>query len=552
MLAITTLFTDADRLKAKCSGGYMWLRDRPLIVVLFLALLLCAVGYSLYRAGDIHFYPPYLTDQIGFIGAARHLVDYGHFIDHGHYEGLGSLIFPGTLSTPNTRIYMPVMFLALASSYKLFGVSGFTTVLPNMLCYVLSSLLLCFIGARLYSKRVGMWSAIIFLTIPVNLFYALNAMMEMPLVMLSLLAFAVFIVLPARWRLWAIPLLLIGPHLTRRVALLLLLPMLAFHYDDSEKVSWWQAGVVLLLTLAIMEALTLWQVSQGMLSFPLVQIFKYGHVNYLDAYADHETAVSMLELVRLFFAHLKAQITEFFRSLFAVSVKTDAFVHVFSVIYVVMLAVVATIGGFIERRQSLLPMSCGLFFFAIFSACLALHSGNDTALLRVVLFSVPFTILQAVRYVLDPEFKQRLAIFRFAHLYRETIFIVLLSLSTVATCKAAHYLKHMAGPLEAILSFVESVQPDQKQLLVTHDFLLMEYAYKHYPANVAFVPKNRKTLELLNRKYPVGTVIIAKNYVGKWVTVADIESIGLTLVASRETDWGDYLIFKRLPSNTRS
>src|ERR1700722_1186401 len=95
------------------------------LTVIGLPLLLMTVFYYLFDAGNIHFVPSFLNDQINYITVTRHLVDFGHFIIPNQYQGIGSIIVPDFLKLKTTRLYMPGYYLYSAIFYKLMGSKGF-------------------------------------------------------------------------------------------------------------------------------------------------------------------------------------------------------------------------------------------------------------------------------------------------------------------------------------------------------------------------------------------------------------------------------------------
>ena len=105
-----------------------------------------------------------------------------------------------------TVFYMPSYYLALATSYKLFGFGAFQSLLPSLVSFVLAAVCTCLIARRFYGRTAGWLAAILFIAFPPNLFFACVAMSEMAVTASAVIALCVFIYLPPRARLYVGPL----------------------------------------------------------------------------------------------------------------------------------------------------------------------------------------------------------------------------------------------------------------------------------------------------------------------------------------------------------
>lgn len=520
----------------------------PILWLIAFAIFVSTVFFFVYNANTLHFIPAYLNDQIGFIGAARHLVDFGHLLDPGHYEGTGSSIIPALLRSTHTRLYMPGMYLLLAASYKLFGVSAFSSILPDLAAYILSAVALYYIGRRLYSREVGLWSAVLFLLMPLNIFHAYNVVLEMPLVLVALSVFLAFITLPARWRVWSIPALLSVTILFRESLILMLIPMVAYQYDDNSDTRWWQVALVTLMTFVMLKVITFWQVSQGAYGINYIQALKFGHIDYYDAFTNDNSVMSLGQFFIVFINHALAQTRQLVNEFLHVKLN-DSLLHTMTMLEIIFFTVVTFVVGIRQRKQAWFPVSCALCLLAMLGACLALHNGMIHCVLRILLFTVPFVIVQTARYFLDPACQTRGTGKSYLQQHRAYLFSAYVVIAVITSIFAANYLRHFETQSAQYTSFIESVHPDKTRVLVAPVSMFIEYNYKHYPALTSMIPHNKQTLVLLNSRYPIGTIIIAEDQLNTVLARKDINEIGLSLFEQKSFQGQRYFIFKRQLDN---
>ncbi len=93
------------------------------------------------------------------------------------------------------------------------------------------------------------------------------------------------------------------------------------------------------------------------------------------------------------------------------------------------------------------------------------------------------------------------------------------------------------------IAFIDSLEPDSRLTVVSPFYVGLDWAYVRWPARWAFVPANRESLDLLNRRYPVGTIAVPDNtaYLG----TEEFLRTGFSLVDERPYKGARYRIFKR-------
>jgi 4-amino-4-deoxy-L-arabinose transferase-like glycosyltransferase len=184
------------------------------------------VGPNLHLIGlDVSF-----NDQVVYVDAARHLLADG--------ELTTGVIYPSMLQQDYSRnyLYMPGHAVLLASSFAVFGDSGWSAMAPSLVAYVACALGLYWTGRRLFGVRSGAGgaAALAFGATPVFAIYAFSAMAELTFLASGVLSFAAFVHLPSRWRHRVVPLLLVAPFLCRETGALWIVPMIVLTLWDRD------------------------------------------------------------------------------------------------------------------------------------------------------------------------------------------------------------------------------------------------------------------------------------------------------------------------------
>ena len=85
------------------------------------------------------------------------------YVDEAYYWGWSKSLDWGYFSKP------PVIAALIAASTAVFGDGILAVKLPALLLYPATSLVIAAIGTRLFDARVGFWSGLAFLTMPLVL-----------------------------------------------------------------------------------------------------------------------------------------------------------------------------------------------------------------------------------------------------------------------------------------------------------------------------------------------------------------------------------------------
>ena len=198
-------------------------------------VVILAVGFGLAgwtgRGLDLSHIPVHsiLDDQVGYITGARNLLRTGTWDNNA--------IFPSLVSQPYTRnsCYMPGHFLLLAASYSCFGYGVIQSILPSLVSFALTPLLIYMAARRLWNRQAAWLAVIVFWMVPFHLFFSLTAMAEATLVAATALAVCAFVYLPERWKPVAGPLCLVPPFLIREWGALLVLVLASLVFARSRR-----------------------------------------------------------------------------------------------------------------------------------------------------------------------------------------------------------------------------------------------------------------------------------------------------------------------------
>lgn len=151
-----------------------------------------------------------LNDQPGYITAARNLYE------HGRLES--SVYYPAQILhyKDHNIHYMPGSYYVRAAFYYLFGYSLFVSVLPNIISFIGSAILIFLIAESLFGRKVAYCTSILFMTFPPIVLYSFTAMMELLFMFAVLLAFYAMLKLPQKIRYGVAPLLFMPAVLIRK------------------------------------------------------------------------------------------------------------------------------------------------------------------------------------------------------------------------------------------------------------------------------------------------------------------------------------------------
>lgn len=470
---------------------------RPLLLVLAaasLVLLMCS-GLVDWNNLFVKGLRQTLNDQVGYVVVGRNLAD------HGSLES--NLVIPSVLnqSTTKNTLYMPGHYWLLGATYRALGFSVAHSFLPGILAFFASVSLLFVITWKLHGKTSAYYSCILFIFFPPNMIYSFTAMAEMPLVAAGLLAFAVFLLLPPRAKLAVGPLLVAIPLSFRETGALVTIPM-AWMLFKSKSGGWKVATAFVLLSAMVVLLVLASPIGAGRPSLMRANVFLGGSFDavYADAFAAQKVNAGALNwtlaIVRKFKAnaldllipHLSAGVPalpEYFSVLFVLSgiplgvvvwykSWSDLGLAVALMVAAFLVLLLGTYTVWIYRGARLLLMT-EPFVAALWGATVAQMSPKKLPCRAIQAVTLAFAVFGLVVvynvFKSEPETNQEAA--------RDT-------------------------------AFLESLVPDPRRLLVSPFWISLDYAAKHYPVRWSHVPANLETLKLLDRAYPIGTIVLPK------------------------------------------
>lgn len=519
--------------------------DRNSSLQLAVALLLLATAmlmgfFFIYHANTLHVMPSFINDQVHHIGLARHLVDYGTVLKPELFPGTGNIIYLGLLKTANVRIYMPGFYTLLAGSFWLFGVSTLSAILPSMLAFLVSTLLVFYIANKLYGKSAACYATLLFIFTPMMMFYAYLAMTEMPLICVSLTVFAIMITLPKRYQAWAIPVLIVVPYLFRQTAMLLLFPMIAQAYDMGSIKKRWQMVLLFLFSFAVLQVVDLWQVHLGLLKLPIMDFLKYGHISYNTVDAAPK-AVPFSKLIEMIYYHVINNISVLVHTLRFGKFLPKLTKVMFYLGFVMSFLV--TFYGFKKRRAALFPMATALLVVALFSILMMLYSANYNKITRHLMYCIPFLIIVISGMMVDQSVSSNSTI-GYLQKSKNYVLLLVMTLSFIGNIHAAKHMRRDEKFTAERTQFIESVHADEKGVLIAPCYMTPQFIYKHYPMLVSFTPKNDESLILLSQYRNLGTLILNEYDLQYRLSQKAIAKVGLTLTEIRHYHGAKWYVYR--------
>ena len=482
------------------------------------------------------------NDAVGYITAARHLANTGEIVSH--------VIYPSTLSQPvtKTRLYMPGYYWNLAVVYKLFGYGTNQSLFVSRFGYTLGAVCTYLIGLRFFNRRVAVAAALFFLIYPANLYFAQTAMAESSVVAAAAVAFTIFVYLPRRWMAWVGPILVLIPFLYRETGAFLAVPMavVLLLSPTSEGRGYLhhfgQALLFLTLSVVLLGAVYMSPISKGRPSLITLDIF----VPDLDAERIYRDSVAWDELkptrqewrhklAERFVDNCKALLRRYDRR------KREATIPM-------LLPLLAAIPrGFIFGAWKRDPIALGGAAMLLVTICFVctFYSVYYDRPLRVSMFALPLVALMFAR-VWDTGFSLLIRwLPREDQLWPQVIIAVcVLAWFMPISFKAFKDLVSRDVEDERAAIRVETLNHDDSTVVAGPPQLGIPYLALHPDSTYSFVPANRRTLDRLNEKVRLTTLILDPEDTVD-LTPEDILASGLRLYRRAVLDDRHYLIYRR-------
>jgi hypothetical protein len=511
-----------------------WLACAGVAAVALVALLVAArlLGTQRIHVSGLN---NVLNDQVGYIAVARHLVESGTLESN--------IIFPSTLSQNASRTYlhMPGHFFALAASYALFGFGVLPSLLPSAACYIVTAVLVFLIGGRLYDRRTGLLAAFVFVVLPANLLLALTAMAELTLVAAVTAAFAGFVFLPSPWRPWAGPLLLVGPFLFRETAALLVIPMAALILLEAGTL---RVKVAIAFVTAAVATLTLVYRLDFSAGRPRLSPFEPNRQAVVAKYEDATLPPgprTWQELSDAVSENLRLNLTRLLTLL-----KAPHGLEGMSLIMILLPAVAVLSYGLVVRTRDVLFLAAGLTAATTLALLLAFYASDGYRGVRSLLFTYPLLalcvgrLMRRVAHIAPPG-----GWWVVARAGGIVAALAVPALGLGAVARAGRLLAASDGRDQVLTRFVESLGHDDRRMLVAPYWIALPYVHAHHPVKWSFVPSNVATLELLDGRFDLGTLLVPSGWRGTRLRLADVTKLGFEFDRQVRHRRIDFLVFKR-------
>jgi hypothetical protein len=435
------------------------------------------------------------NDQVGYITTARWLAETGELRSH--------VIYPAHLDDPRWRLYMPGIYYVLAAGHLIFGPGPVAWRIPAMLSFVLAAVVVFLIGRRFYGRVEGAVAAGLLVLFPPMAAFAFTALPQLPFIAVSMSAFCVFTYVPDRLRPWLVPVLLVGPFLFRETGALLIIPMGLVVLGQRHRRRWVRLLAVVTTSVLLLFVVLEWQKASGKDSLPVSIL---GGFNYANAFPPPKPPITIETLWRGLTAAVSANFDDIRRP------WAQRYGVTQSLAVILVFALVATVKG--TRRDSggnrdWLALGAGLLAFAAAMLITTLYTWYLYRGLRSMLFAFPLlAVCVAPPLVSAARWLQGRIPLRVSG-------VALASLAAVGVLLGGawwsnrHFRPQFATDAgRQMVALVESLGLGEEGVMVAPHGIAKDYALRHYPMRLSFVPRNSRTLRLLAQKHHVQTIIV--------------------------------------------
>lgn len=533
------------------------------VIALASLLLVCAARGARLDLSRLHTNALHTrwNDQVGYVTMARSLAETGRLRPHVLYTA--ALWMQPRID--RHHLYLPGHYAALALGYRLFGYSAFTSLLPNLLGYVLCAAATFLLAWRLSRSRAAAWlAALLWLGFPPLLLFSFSAMAELTLCCAAAVALCAFVYLPPRRRPLGGALLLCLPFLFRDIAAFLVAPLCALvlfgapqdadDEDDQAPPPPPQPRQALLLgalAVAFTGALFVSPLCAPRITL-LPGALLDGHFSAIYCNATRQRALAQVagsEYLSGFRKNLHNNLDQLERRLFAPDpgllgdiAPSELYPLVALMAAPLPLAVIALLAWRRrERRLAALCLSAAAVLvltvsFTLLSYDLFRHRG-----LRLLLFTTPLcaaTLAAALQAL--PRGPRRVAL------------LLCLPLCAGLLLHSQRQLRADLGDLKTVdkgddsdRAFLESLGHDDHAMLVAPPALALDYLVRHYPVDYAFIPANGDTLRMLTANHRVGTLLLPDPQPsGVYLSEQALQLAGLRMTSRRSYQGVSYRVFQ--------
>jgi len=471
-----------------------------------------------------------LNDQVGYISAAR------HWIDDGKLES--SLIYPSVLKQNFRRnvFYMPGFYAELAFAFRVLGYSAIIARIPSLISYLIACGFVYWIARRMFEADTARYACALFAFFPLNLFFAFTAMAELPLVAAGLAAFGIFVGAPQRFRWWAGPIALALPVMFRETGVLLGVLMCTILFFENTEDARRHSILCGLLAGAVAFLLMMSPAGTGRASLWAANVL--GRAEFQAVYSD---AFALEQIPHSPEDWLVAVAYNFWRNSYELLPHLSYLLrHLISAGGLEGLALLSVLTGiplgalrWRYNRDAFalgVALSTGLLFISV----LCFYTVWSYRGIRSLLLIQPFVaILWGVMISACTR-------------NRKAGLCILLASAILGVAVSASMWRQQRDAISAQrkdTSFLESVIEDRSELIVSPWEISLDYVNEHYPQHWSFIPANCPTMQLLDSRELIGTLILPV----KPGVKPEWKACGISLKFTGEEVWRGqtYWIFQR-------
>lgn len=469
-----------------------------LLIILLLSIIFLVISSRFLWTGHLHTYALDLTlsDQIGYVTTARNIAE------QGKYES--NVYYPGKIPyyKDHNLLYMPGNYYVRAAFFYLFGYSVFTAVLPNLLSYIGSAILLFLIAQKFFDTKSAYITVFLFMLFPLFVVYSFTAMQEMLFVFTCLLSFYLFIKMPQKVRYFLGGLTLLIPFLIRESAAFMMLGFATMIFFENKDKRFLKIIVFVLtsLTLLLLLSYSLPQI-RNKVPFTWGTLTPYGFEFY-DFFTQGKNLITFVALAKIILSHFLKNVITFIYLLTVWPWKMGfAF---FMIIFALFL--VCTILLFLNKSINKaflsfpvtvsIPTCLSMFSLYYFQG----YTGT-----RMLLFLLPF-FLCIISYILVSG--RLLKTKSFTAILLSIIFLINIFSLWGSLRKFGNEFSDVDIYARKCTDFLDSIGTSKADFFIGPYEISLEYVNDRYPIKYSFIPTNEKTLRLLSDNFRVGILII--------------------------------------------
>ncbi len=517
------------------------IKDNKVILVFILSIAVLTLFINILGLSYLPSLSLRLNDAAGYISMAHGIYDTGHFISN--------LIYPCLINTPYSRLYMPGYYIVLAAAYHLLGVSIYSSILPSIFSYMISGILIYTIGKKIYNDSIALFAALIFLLNPLVILLALSAMSELTIIAICLLAFYAFLITPDKFKYFIFPVLISLAFIFKQTTILIGIPMLTVALQSKTNKWFWLC--IIIFTAGILFALNQWQIIEGIRPWPLISQDLFT-AKTIGNEMNFSSIISHFSNLNFLYSDIKLIFTNYLQNILIlksclISPTPYAPIENYFIILMLFSTALTLILFYKKRPFDYISLSIALLYLVALNIGLCLYTGNLNALNRLTLFCFPFIAINLASTIWNFSHNKIAANKLLINLkeYNAVILFILFNAFFSFYCfKLAHQdLQQFTSDEIKREQLISSIHPDKTKLFVGPIDFCGGFIYQNYPAKFSFIPRDYDTLVLLNKKYPIGSILFADE-VTTQLTSVDFKKAGFVLSQKIDLKGQEYFVYR--------